>query len=769
MRRFLALSAVLSAASCVDPSALHAFECTADGHCTMLADGGGVVATGGGVGGGAAATGGGAGGGSAMTGGGGGAVACTSSSCTGCCDAAGTCRNGNDATACGELGAACAECGAGARCVAAACEPLTGQGGACISGSDCLSGSCAQGVCCDRACDGACERCDSVGTAGVCSPVPESTQVTACGAYACDGVNGACPTTCTTAQQCAPGHFCGSGACIPFKGSGEACTANVQCSTGFCADGVCCDSACSGSCDVCNDPGAPGTCSPAASGSAGSPACGMGVVCNGSLADCPITCTSGCPSNTYCSGTYCSAKKEQGVACTAATQCLSGFCNDGVCCDSACSGNCDTCAAAQGARADGVCTLQAPTRICRGATSACDRIEYCSGTSATCPNNSFADAGVTCDPPMVPGWGGCGGDGGCGTSGVQSRTRTDYRCTGANADCVGQTSTETQSCPLNTEGFTCGASTHGPWSGCGWTDVCDTTADESRIRTDLRCTSGICAGLQESETRACTPRVTENLSCGATVPGMWSSCAYANAECSETGQRTRPSVEAVCQSGMCGSRTVTETDTAGCVRDRDGMSCGAGGPIPGAWTSCSYASPCALTGTRTRTVTSWACSNGGCISSMATETDPSTFCNRGNPPGACQPTETAPPTNCSYADLCVNTGSGTQSVTTYACNAGACVPSTTQQPATCTRNSDGTTCRPSAGICDRAETCSGGVCPTNTFQPTTYVCEPYSDFDCTNAAYCTGSSATCPTPTRWCPVSRCCGDGTCSLDCSIIP
>lgn len=40
-------------------------------------------------------------------------------------------------------------------------------GQSCTSPSECASGFCAQGVCCDRACNGACERCDQSGT-GTC-------------------------------------------------------------------------------------------------------------------------------------------------------------------------------------------------------------------------------------------------------------------------------------------------------------------------------------------------------------------------------------------------------------------------------------------------------------------------------------------------------------------------------------------------------------------------------------------------------------------------
>jgi hypothetical protein len=37
---------------------------------------------------------------------------------------------------------------------------------------ECASGFCANGVCCDSACDGACESCNQPRTTGQCTPLP---------------------------------------------------------------------------------------------------------------------------------------------------------------------------------------------------------------------------------------------------------------------------------------------------------------------------------------------------------------------------------------------------------------------------------------------------------------------------------------------------------------------------------------------------------------------------------------------------------------------
>ncbi|WP_437724073.1 kelch repeat-containing protein [Sorangium sp. So ce861] len=49
-------------------------------------------------------------------------------------------------------------------------------------------------------------------------------------------------------------------------------------------------------------------------------------------------------------------RSQLGAGCETDSDCNSGFCADSVCCDAACAGPCDACAAAAGASQDGVCT-----------------------------------------------------------------------------------------------------------------------------------------------------------------------------------------------------------------------------------------------------------------------------------------------------------------------------------------------------------------------------------------------------------------------------
>ena len=87
--------------------------------------------------------------------------------------------------------------------------------------------------------------------------------------------------------------------------------------------------------------------------------------------------------------------------------------------------------------------------------------------------------------------------------------------------------------------------------------------------------------------------------------------------------------------------------------------------------------------------------------------------------------------------------------------------------ATCTFVAAGTVCRPAAGDCDVAESCTGSnaTCPANGFAPSTQVCRPVSDI-CDVAENCTGSSAACPADVM---VTACIdGDNCCPPGCTNV-
>ncbi len=112
------------------------------------------------------------------------------------------------------------------------CKRKTGQ--PCNNGSECASGFCADAVCCNRPCGGACERCNT--SPGTCTTVPAGTDPDAeCGFYTCNGGTAcydACEGTCSS--KCAADAFCSGGSCMRARPAGGVCTAGCQCLSGMC-------------------------------------------------------------------------------------------------------------------------------------------------------------------------------------------------------------------------------------------------------------------------------------------------------------------------------------------------------------------------------------------------------------------------------------------------------------------------------------------------------------------------------------------------------
>ena len=274
---------------------------------------------------------------------------CAASSCSGVqenaartCDGRGTCRDaqlidctpylcseGTCETSCDPTRSD--SCADGLPCVPlvqngvtiGVCGPRK-NGQQCSDASDCESGECVDGVCCESACEGACRSCNLPGSPGRClnvaagAPDPHNTcqdvgaslcstngvcdgkggcQVysagTPCGGQACvDGIYSPPPTcnasgqcvpsraracspyicngdvcfnTCSSAAECTPGGICANGSC-GLKPLGADCASGTECASGFCAQGVCCDSACSDACLSCNLTTSAGTCSAVSDG-----------------------------------------------------------------------------------------------------------------------------------------------------------------------------------------------------------------------------------------------------------------------------------------------------------------------------------------------------------------------------------------------------------------------------------------------------------------------------------------------------------------------
>jgi hypothetical protein len=177
----------------------------------------------------------------------------------------GALRCGNDTPRCPDG----YHCAADNTCWADGHDPtiMTGtddNGTACATGSTCLSGFCADGVCCDKACNGQCEACDVTGASGTCTPVtgpPHGTRTACTGSGSscdgtCDGTNTtdcSYPSSSTICGAACDGHCNGSGSCSAASGGmcpngfacgvgacKTSCTVQTDCQTNFmCSGGSC--------------------------------------------------------------------------------------------------------------------------------------------------------------------------------------------------------------------------------------------------------------------------------------------------------------------------------------------------------------------------------------------------------------------------------------------------------------------------------------------------------------------------------------------------
>ncbi|MBW2734193.1 MAG: hypothetical protein JRH20_17530 [Deltaproteobacteria bacterium] len=358
-----------------------------------------------------------------------------------------------DATSCRSTCDTAAHCLAPNTCdpTDSACKSNQPNGVVCgTNASLCQSGYCVDGVCCAAASCSECNACNIAGKAGSCAPIAggvscganksctlglaklwtcqdgscAATTTTPCAPFICNSGGTMCTTTCNPGE-CAPGAYCASasGLCVPLIENGQTCEAPGECKSTHCVDDVCCGSASCPECNACNMSGKEGRCAPIATGTG----CGTGQTCDagighdyaclaGTCEDTPTSCapyTCGatgckttCASNTDCeSSAYCNVssktcfpKKDNGVSCTAADQCQTGICTskEGVCCNTACSGDCDTCTGKTACEPLPSGTSCGAGEICRDYT-ATSRIERstCGGSFATgCQTVTYWECGA---------------------------------------------------------------------------------------------------------------------------------------------------------------------------------------------------------------------------------------------------------------------------------------------------------------------------------------------------------------------------------------
>lgn len=145
-----------------------------------------------------------------------------------------------------------------------------------------------------------------------------------------------------------------------------------------------------------------------APGAAPDPTDGAGLWCKAIAVDNPCFCVpQGAGVDTWCTLTAAQIGGVNGTACSADTQCASGFCRDNVCCNSDCggggvngnTGDCQACSVAHYGQANGTCsTITNTSYVCRlYGDPTCDLSERCDGSSTSCPADLGRNAGQICN------------------------------------------------------------------------------------------------------------------------------------------------------------------------------------------------------------------------------------------------------------------------------------------------------------------------------------------------------------------------------------
>ncbi|MES1189431.1 MAG: kelch repeat-containing protein [Myxococcales bacterium] len=86
-----------------------------------------------------------------------------------------------------------------------------------------------------------------------------------------------------------------------------------------------------------------------------------------------------------------------GQPCTSSPQCLSGSCEDGVCCKTACEGACAACSVAAGSSTDGTCEAIPAGQTCSESKQTCVNDGLCDGKELECPAQTPVDDDTPCD------------------------------------------------------------------------------------------------------------------------------------------------------------------------------------------------------------------------------------------------------------------------------------------------------------------------------------------------------------------------------------
>lgn len=598
------------------------------------------------------------------------------------------------------------------------CLPRQNPGGACTSDDNCNTAqgdSCVDGVCCNAPCTGQCQACNVAGSVGQCVPVPAggapreggpvgasrvpcSTDGSSCGG-ACDGVNVSACAFPMAGTECAPA------ACN--AGTNQAVEASV----------------CNGL-GACNAPAAV-SCDP--------------FVCDGDA--CRQTCSqdSHCEGNLQCIAGTCVAAFPNGSDCTVGTQCQSGLCVDGVCCSSACGGQCEACNVAGD---EGTCTPVSGDP--RGARPACSGSGDCAGTcdgsnpaACTFPNTNVTCRQAACTDGTATLTGYCNGSGIC--PGAQT-VACDDGCDGllcanpecsVSADCgAGEVCRAGMCVPPDENGTACSTAADCASGFCVDGVCCDSSCGGQCEACDVAGSVGECSAVPaDSLPRGGRmPCATDGSICGGRCDGTTrNACGYpATGECRPGSCDSSVAIVAATCDGSGACPILEEQDCGAISCDATGAVCdGACASDPDACAADEYCAagicvdlkesgaPCG----RDDHCSSGFCTDGVCCNSDCTEQCGA--CNVAGSEGTCSPVSGAVVGNrpaCEGSGPCSAQCDG-QDVrscsfpgTETRCSAETCESGVETQPGRC--GGDGS-CVPGEAVSCPTLVCNGSECATS--------------------------------------------------------
>jgi len=594
------------------------------------------------------------------------------------------------------------------------------RGGACSVGTQCETGYCVDGVCCEQVSCGTCQACDTVGSPGLCATISLGDDPDSCPAAT---------SSCDVTGQCK-------------KKNAQSCSLSTECASGSCANGYCCSTACAGGCDVCNV--TPGTCTNLADGVTGI-GCGA-YLCGGSSGACPTTCAVDldCATGYFCaSGGICQAQRTTGLPCNTSPggdcsasgcrECVTGLtCKDGYCCNGPCAGNCQTCAKTPGSCT--TVTLNDDPDTCTGTntcslTGAClkQNGEVCSAASQ-CASNSCVD-GYCCNSACSGGCDECASTPGkCsivaqGNPGA-SPSCVGYVCNGSLATCPTVCGNDADCAPS----FYCAAdATCQPRKSAGATcniaSGGDCRSSGCRVCTSNSCVDGYCCD---------SPCGGSCNACNGAALG-WSGAT--NGFCA-TAPLSYPGNPA-CTSYACdGASSVCATSCTSDAQCGSGYYCNAAGACVGQKTqgaACNLASDCKVSGTCR------ACATGNCVDGYCCNTACGAQCQACDVGGALGSCVTV--TGAVHGSRAACSGSGSCAASCNGVDATSCKYAGAS--VACGTTSCASSVQTNVGTCNGGGTCNQSTTPCGNYACGTTTCKTSCaiDTDCANTTfYCAGGA-----------------------------